>query len=269
VEKVSLKSYPIEILADNFSELTPVAIKDNVEFLANPGFSISFNSDKVVERVFSQHSKTVDDLCEVNQAIALSGDKSASLRDSNHAGKFYKLLDGRNIGKYSIHWDGVYLDYNISRIHSCKRKDIFQSPEKLFFRRVSENLMFTYDDEQYFALNTLVVVNLKKQVPGQLKFLLGVLNSRLMNYLYKRKFKSTKTVFSEIQARTVRQLPIPSVDASAETSIAKLVDRILSKKRGNPTADTRGLEQEIDQRVYALYGLTPEEIKIVERNSTE
>ena len=31
-----------------------------------------------------------------------------------------------------------------------------------------------------------------------------------------------------------------------------------------PTADTSAMEREIDQQVYALYGLTPEEIKIVE-----
>ena len=67
--------------------------------------------------------------------------------------------------------------------------------------------MFAYDDKQHFALNTLVVVNLKDSSPLKLKCLLAILNSRLMDYLYKGKFKSTKTVFSEIQARTVRQLP--------------------------------------------------------------
>ena len=90
-----------------------------------------------------------------------------------------------------------------------------------------------------------------------------------MNYLYKRKFKSTKTVFSEIQARTVRRLPIPSVGASAENSIAKLVDRILAAKKKNHAADTSALEREIDQQVYSLYGLTPEEIEIVAQNNTE
>jgi hypothetical protein len=44
----------------------------------------------------------------------------------------------------------------------------------------------------------------------------------------------------------------------------KLVDQILSTKKSNPTADTCALENEIDQLVYELYGLTEEEIKIVE-----
>ena len=42
------------------------------------------------------------------------------------------------------------------------------------------------------------------------------------------------------------------------------VERIVASKMKNSSADTSALEREIDQQVYALYGLTPEEIKIVE-----
>jgi hypothetical protein len=45
------------------------------------------------------------------------------------------------------------------------------------------------------------------------------------------------------------------------------VDRILAAKQKNPNADTSKLEREIDQTVYALYGLTPDEIKIVDESS--
>jgi hypothetical protein len=43
--------------------------------------------------------------------------------------------------------------------------------------------------------------------------------------------------------------------------------RILGRKKGDPEADTRALEREIDQLVYRLYGLTPEEIKQVEERA--
>jgi len=47
----------------------------------------------------------------------------------------------------------------------------------------------------------------------------------------------------------------------------RVVERILAAKKNNPAADTSALEREIDQQVYALYGLTPEEIKIVEETN--
>ena len=50
--------------------------------------------------------------------------------------------------------------------------------------------------------------------------------------------------------------------------VEELVNRILKEKRTNPAADTTTLEREIDQQVYALYGLTPDEIAIVEGSET-
>jgi len=42
------------------------------------------------------------------------------------------------------------------------------------------------------------------------------------------------------------------------------VDQILAAKQKDPSADTSVLERQIDEMVYKLYGLTPEEIEIVE-----
>jgi hypothetical protein len=49
-----------------------------------------------------------------------------------------------------------------------------------------------------------------------------------------------------------------------QKAVEKLVDRILAAKQRDPEADVSALEWEIDQLVYALYGLTPAEIKLVE-----
>ena len=48
--------------------------------------------------------------------------------------------------------------------------------------------------------------------------------------------------------------------------LKKLVDQILIQKSNDASADTTSLESEIDQLVYALYGLTEEEIGIVENS---
>ena len=52
-----------------------------------------------------------------------------------------------------------------------------------------------------------------------------------------------------------------------QKTIVSLVERILATKKKNPAANTSALEREIDQQVYALYDLTPEEIKIVEESA--
>jgi len=52
-----------------------------------------------------------------------------------------------------------------------------------------------------------------------------------------------------------------------DVAVVGLVKRILAAKQRDARADTSEMEQEIDRHVYALYGLTPEEIKIVETMS--
>ncbi len=246
-------------------ELDKVSVKElnnknNNDFFKEANTSFSFNTNNIISKSFI-NSKKLEIFTEINQAIALKGDKKLSLMENNVSGLYYKLLDGRNINKYTIKWTGVYLDFNLERIHSCKRKDIFESSEKLFFRRVSANLIFTYDDAQYYALNTIVVVNSKPTSNLSLKFLLATLNSKLLNYIYINKFKSTKTVFSEIQANTVGQLPIKDIPESAQQPFITLVDQILAAKQAGE--DTSVLEGRIDELVYALYGLTEEEIAVV------
>ena len=228
-------------------------------------FSFVYNLNVIIEKIFEKPHDTFGSICEVNQGIALKGDKSLSLKKSKENENCFKILDGRNINKYSIKWDGVYLDYDLERIHSCKRKDIFESAEKLMFRRVSSSLIFTYDNEKYFALNTLVIVNkIDNNVGPSLKFILGLMNSKLMNYVYSNKFKSTKTVFSEIQARSIKELPIPKVSKVLEMEMVSLSEKIISFKKSNSA--TTEIENQIDQLVYTLFDLTADEIKIIENN---
>jgi type I restriction-modification system DNA methylase subunit len=176
----------------------------------NYNYNFEVNGDKVTAKIESLNLKKLGDLLEINQAIALKGDKNLSVKSIFEKG-LLKLIDGKHINRFQINWGGDFLDYNVDKIHSCKRRDIFESSEKLFFRRVSSTLVFTYDNEQYFALNTLIVLNSKPDCPYSLKALLAVLNSKLMNHFYVNKYKSTKKVFSEIQASTVKLLPIAEI----------------------------------------------------------
>ena len=64
----------------------------------------------------------------------------------------------------------------------------------------------------------------------------------------------------------LENVPIVVPDTSLETKFEDKVDQILTLKKDNPVADTSALEREIDFMVYALYGLSEEEIEIVEES---
>ena len=87
-----------------------------------------------------------------------------------------------------------------------------------------------------------------------------------MNFYYVTEHKSTKKVFSEIQARSVGELPIKHVSQNKQQGFISLVDKILISKEENPQAETNSLENEIDKKVYHLYSLTYDEVLIVDPN---
>ena len=62
----------------------------------------------------------------------------------------------------------------------------------------------------------------------------------------------------------IRNIPIPTATVEQQSVIIALVEKILNTKRINPAADTSMIESEIDAEVYRLYGLSDDEIKIVE-----
>mgnify|MGYP001351589411 CR=1 FL=1 len=91
-----------------------------------------------------------------------------------------------------------------------------------------------------------------------LEVILAYLNSSLMNFVFKAKSTS-----SNVNGYEIDDLPI-IIDTQLNIRFKEIVTQILSAKNADIKADTIQLEAKIDQLVYELYGLTEEEIKIVE-----
>ena len=90
-----------------------------------------------------------------------------------------------------------------------------------------------------------------------IKFLLGVMNSSAVRDYLRANRRSNIHLYPDDWKR----LPIPDVPAAKQAPIAALVDRILTTKRTNPTADVTVLEQELDGMVSTLYGQTEPELQ--------
>ena len=227
-------------------------------------------------------SEMLCDFLDVNQAIALRHDRQKWVT-TNKSAKNAKplLIGGKNINRYSLDWDRSYLIYDLNGIHSSKDESIFLTKEKIIFRRVANRLIATLDTEQFYGLHTLVIMNLKSKVNYNLRYFLAIFNSKLMTYYYQKIFASTKTVFSEIGARQVDLLPIKIPDHKIEKRMILLVDKMLSFHKCLDEVDNEKTNErikieekisitdnEIDELVYKLYGITEDERKVIEEENT-
>ncbi|MFA7298182.1 MAG: TaqI-like C-terminal specificity domain-containing protein [Candidatus Absconditabacterales bacterium] len=156
--------------------------------------------------------------------------------------------------------------------------ECFKSP-KIFVRLSDSRITATYTDQFVCAdLSLYVIVMPNKQNIWNnysIFFLLGILNSKLITF-YARKFEKIKNLgrgTPQIRLKDIRELPIVNIDflnnnsITLHNNIRDIAKSILAIKKGDPKADISQLEKEIDQIVYKLYGLTDEEIKIVEEST--
>jgi adenine-specific DNA-methyltransferase len=119
------------------------------------------------------------------------------------------------------------------------------------------------DNNKFILVDTINQINLKQDFSPLLIW--ALLHSNFINwYVYRFVFaKAIRTM--QFDNPTTSRLPIPlEIDIDNQEDIIDLVTQILELKKANPTADTQALEQEIDKLVYELYGLTTEEIRLVE-----
>ncbi|WP_187929638.1 Eco57I restriction-modification methylase domain-containing protein [Helicobacter pylori] len=125
--------------------------------------------------------------------------------------------------------------------------------------RIHANLIEVKNQEMLF-LDTCNLSYCKEQEHA--KFLVGLLNSRLLDWLFRKTSTNNHVNLYELET-----LPIPQITKSNKPTADKiiaLVDKILQAKAKDPKANTQELEKEIDALVYQLYNLTDEEIKTIE-----
>ena len=169
---------------------------------------------------------------------------------------------------------GISYTMNASAFHQgnyyCisypRSPEVFGS-EKIIAPQRSLLNTFAYNDVSWYASADCYFI-LPRKKTYLLKFLLGFLNSKLCYYWLYNKGKR-KGQMLELYIKPLSEIPIKLGLEAEQESIIKLVDKILEEKRQNPNKDTSDLEREIDQIVYQLYGLTEEEIAIIEESAKQ
>jgi len=146
-------------------------------------------------------------------------------------------------------------------LHRTRKENFFKGEKIIVQRKCAGKPVFTYTDFDTYVSATFYVIKTEKL---NQKYLVGLLNSRLIEFWLKNKGKMQGNNF-QLDKEPLLNIPIIKPNATIETKISAKVNAILHLKQKNSQADTQILETEIDAMVYDLYGLTDEEIAIVER----
>ncbi len=173
-----------------------------------------------------------------------------------------KVLNGKHINRYSIQDSGMYIEYG-PWLWNPRKSEIFEVSEKILVRQVGKHPICSYDNQRYYTLNTIYNVIIT-DYRFSTKYVLALLNSKIMQIIWKEIYPEQKDIFPRLKKEQLVEIPIPILDKEHQQKIEEIVDSIIEIKNSDSFADTSLLDNEIDNMVYELYGLTEEEIRVVE-----
>ena len=150
---------------------------------------------------------------------------------------------------YSLQWPRVKRELDL------KEKILVQNTRN---EALKTRICAVLDDKSVYGSQGVNFIILN-DVHVSLRYLLGILDSTLINYLFATKFLNLA-----IKAEYLKQLRIPIPSAAILKQLESLVSKVLELKKVNIEADTTSLEYQIDFCVYHLYGLTYDEVLIVD-----
>lgn len=141
---------------------------------------------------------------------------------------------------------------------------------------MGNTLISAYTNSDYVTSQLLQIVKPFEQ--ANTKFILGLINSKLIAYYFRKKYNRQDKTFPEIRIYELAALPIKKINKANQPlkdEIEKLVDQLIRLLQHNPATKTSTnynqfqtkidyCEERINQLVYQLYELTVDEIKIVE-----
>ena len=225
-------------------------------------FSIrSYGNDDLIRKLRAG-SVRLFDVLDIRQAIKSGNDKQYITDAVGIDGNYQPILRGKDINRFSITDPHLYLQYG-KHLACPRNKEIFEQP-KILIREAGSVITATYDDNNFYIMSSLYNAILRDKA-FSLKYLLGLLNSRLFQFLmYKLTFEKTRGAFTKAKIFHYYELPVKDCSPVSQQEIIGTVDEILVEKKKNPMVNVGNLEFILNKLVYDLYGLTDDEIRIVE-----
>ena len=181
----------------------------------------------------------------------VTGDNKKYISDKKTT-KNEPVIKGVNLSKYFYTTEN-YITFTPEKFQQTAPEELYRAKEKLFYRFISKELIFAYDNKQTLSLNSCNI--LIPQIKGlDIKYIMAVLNSKIMQFYFKKEFNSIKVLRSHLE-----QLPIPYIDIEEQTPIIELVNKILKSK----PEEYNKLSEEINILISRLYGFDSDYFELI------
>jgi hypothetical protein len=215
----------------------------------------------IVEKV-EQQSLALDKLTYIQRGLEIGKDKTFT-----HNKNYVPIITGSDISKWTVKRIRFI---KRSTYQNYKKDHFYYAGKRILIRETGEVILCVLLNEEILNNRSIYSIKISDKILSY-ETLIGILNSKLIQYYYSFKFKTKTSIFPKIRIAQVKKIPIKIPPNYHMAEYSFFVNEILFITKDddylqNPAkqAQVKQYEKQIDRMVYELYGLTDEEIKIVE-----
>ena len=263
ITKIGIKKNVCDVTKLNLPVDYYLKVTD-VEQTNNYTFDISLND--VERNLFLKlvQFDTLGDKCYLRQCIKTGNDKEYVQKSATSLPEpWKKTLRGKGIERYCIKESDIFIKYGDWLARNWKNKTFYERP-KIAIREAGNRITACLDFENRYFLSSLYAIYPKTTYDNNdLKVLLAILNSTFATFfIQKIAFDLTQGAFTKMRTNQLARLPLPIVSIAQKEQLASIIDVIIANKELNKRIEQE--EAQIDLLVYHLYGLTYDEVLIVD-----
>lgn len=243
-------------------ESKDVKIGDGVFVIPKNSLKVSKDEKKYLKPLFEvEHCKKYYFNKHNEREIIYTTKQNYTLKQipniAKHLAIFKEIMDSRR--------ENISGRLNFFHLHWARDERFFKQGSKILcVRKCIDTPIFSYTENEAYVMLSLNIIQTNRI---NLKFLTGLLNSKLIAFWLKHKGKMQGNNY-QIGKEPLMNIPLIEITKQNKKNanqIIALVDEILKLKAKDSTTDTSKLESQIDCLVYKLYNLTDDEIKMIEK----
>jgi hypothetical protein len=181
-------------------------------------------NDKLIRRV-SKNTIPLKEIINFNQGIITGGNSKYLTTEKSEITE--KLLTGSDFNRYSLNDTNQLIRYNTKELHRPRKREVFEANEKILLRQTGAYPICMIDNEKYFTLDTVhngLLINDKFDI----KFILSILNSSLIRFLYESQINEGGKVFAQVKIIYIDPLPVKKISIIEQKPFIEKVDLMLS-----------------------------------------
>lgn len=254
-------------------------------FSALPGavWNILLNEGNapLLQRLISEFTP-LEKVAKINRGL-ITGDRDKFFAPRKLSGKYHPVLAGGDVHRYCANTPTEFVKFERpASAGGCWDAEVHLAPHKIVIRQIGVEPTATLINEPIPVTGNIFTV--RADSLSEEKLLLALINSKLVAYFWKIMFGDFKTSFPQVTIFSLSQVPVRMADLKNPSDrvrhdgLVGLVDKMLALTPKLRTARTdaerqtlqnavAATDQQIDALVYELYGLTKEEVKLVEGNA--